>query len=138
MSNRKPISVKVTRESLIDALRNALADRKERLKKGKADQEAHDKAVEAWQKAITAFIKTGKAKVTLVTHSAGWRNEQESVSVTMEIPASLPFPKAPDADNSWTLGTEIEELENAIAILQMSAEEYVNASTYNGVARLIK
>jgi hypothetical protein len=38
----------------------------------------------------------------------------------------------------WSLNSDIEELENAIALLKMTDEEFVSTSTYKGVARLIK
>ena len=137
MAQSKSINVKVRTDKVLEALNKALSERKQK-------QTDHDKAVKEHKKAeadffasLTEAFRAGKGKVTSVTNG-GWREETKYV-FTVEFPASMKPPVEPERDhNYWSLNTEIEELENAIALLSMTDEEFVSTSTYKGVARLIK
>lgn len=139
MSNNKPISVKVKTDKIMTALSEALTARLDEVKAhAKADAD-HKKAVKEWETKVIAHIKEGKAKVSDVSHNTQWRTEAQEARVTLTLPASLVFPTNENSLRpEWQLRAEIEELENAIALLKMTDEEYVSTSTYKGVARLIK
>jgi hypothetical protein len=139
MSNNKPISVKVKTDKLMTALTEALASRIEDTKAhAKADKD-HEKTIKEWETKVIDYIKSGKAKITELNSSRNWRSETEEAKVTITLTASLAYPQREnDLRPMWELKQEIEELENAIALLKMSDDEYINASTYKGVARLIK
>jgi hypothetical protein len=139
MSNNKPISVKVKTVKLMTALTEALASRQKQLVAHDKAEADHKKSVKEWEAKILDLIKSGKAKVTSVSNNRNWRSETDEAQVMVTLPANLAYPKE---DNNlppvWQVKQEIEELENAIAILTMSDEEFVSTSTYKGVARLIK
>ena len=137
MSN-KPITIRVTTAKLLVALNKALDERKAKKATSEKEWEAHEKAIKDFQESLAETFRSGKGKVTRVAKS-GWREEGNKWDMTIEFPSSLKEPKEPKSvKNDWSLNNDIEELENAIALISLSDEEYANASTYKGVARFIK
>lgn len=139
MAQHKSINVKVTTAKVVKALETALATRKKQVADWEKSVEAHKKSVADWEKSVIEYVKSGKAKVSEVSESRNWRTETKEVVVKCTLPASLSQPESPDKPRElWSVENDIEELENAIALLKMTDEEYVSTSTYKGVARLIK
>jgi hypothetical protein len=139
VAQSKSINVKVSTAKVVKALETALAERNKMIADHAKAQEAHKKQIAEWQKSVIEHIKTGKAKVTDISENSNWRNDTKEARVTITLPASLLFPEQPRQDYAdWQVKSDIEELENAIALLKMTDEEFVSTSTYKGVARLIK
>jgi len=139
MSNNKPISVKVKTDKLLTALKESLASRKEEMKAQEKADADFTKAIKEWEAKVIDYIKSGKGKVTDVSQTHDWRKDTDNARVTVTLPANLSYPEKNNALRAtWEVKSEVEELENAIAILNMSDEEFVSTSTYKGVARLIK
>jgi prefoldin subunit 5 len=139
MAQQKSINVKVSTEKVLKALDKALVSRKKQVDDYQKAQENHKKQVADWEKSIIEYVKSGKAKATQVTQNNNWRTETKEASILITLPASLVCPESPDKPaEMWSLNSDIEELENAIALLKMTDEEFVSTSTYRGVARLIK
>lgn len=134
----KPISVKVSRDKLMTSLTEALASRQKQLVAYDKAEADHDKAVKDWKNKVIDHIKSGKAKVSSVSINRNWRDDTDEAQVMVTLPANLALPKNQNEIAVWMVKAEIEELENALAILKMSDEEFVSTSTYKGVARLIK
>lgn len=140
MSN-KPITIRVSTVKLLEALTKALAERKKVLTDQDKEAKAYEQATKEFQDSLAELFRSGKGKVVTVSKSYAHRynNENNRYELTIEFPASVKAPKEPEASNAkWQLNSDIEELENAIAILTLSDEEYVSTSTYKGVARFIK
>ena len=138
---QKPISVKVSTKKVIDALEKALAERKKEVADNEKARKDHEKAVKDFQDTLAEMFRAGKGKVTHVSKSHNFRynEEQNKYEITVEFPASVKSPKEPEINSAdWSLKSDIEELENAIAVLKMTDEETINTSTYKGVARFIK
>lgn len=139
MAQSKSINVKVSTAKVIKALETALVSRKKQTAEWEKAQENHKKQIADWEKSIIEHIKTGKAKVNEVSSSHNWGRQKEIARIEIDLPASLKYPESPDKPAElWSLNNDIEELENAIALLKMTDEEFVSTSTYKGVARLIK
>lgn len=139
MAQSKSINVKVSTAKVVKALETALVSRKKQVTDWEKAQEHHKKQIAVWEKEVIEHIKTGKAKVNEVSASHNWGRDKAIARVEIDIPASLKFPTMPDKPaEMWSLNSDIEELENAIALLKMTDEEFVSTSTYKGVARLIK
>ncbi len=139
MAQSKSINVKVSTAKVVKALETALASRKKQIADWEKAQENHKKVVADWEKSIIEHIKSGKAKVNEVMSSHNWGRDKEIARIEIDLPASLKMPASPDKPaEMWSLNSDIEELENAIALLKMTDEEFVSTSTYKGVARLIK
>lgn len=139
MSN-KPITIKVSTAKLLEALNKALAERKKQLTTSEKEWEEYDKAVKEFRDSLGELFRSGKGKVTSVSKETNWRDESgNKYNLTVDFPSSVKAPKEPETNrNDWGLKHEVEELENAIAILKLSDEEYASTSTYKGVARFIK
>lgn len=135
----KPISVRVSKEKLLASLTNALEDRNKKVAAHNKAKSDHEKAVKDWEKKVIEAISAGKMKPKTVSHTRQWRTDDAIVGAEFAIPSSLAYPKEPESDyREWEVRNDIEELENAIAILKMTDEEMVSTSTYKGVARFIK
>lgn len=137
---QKPISVKVSTKKVIDALEKALAERQKSIADNEKAKKEYDKAVTEFRDSLAEMFRSGKGKVTSVSKSHAYRYNEENnkYEITVEFPASVKAPKEPENLNDWSMKSDIEELENAIAVLKMTDEETINTSTYKGVARFIK
>lgn len=137
---QKPISVKVSTKKVIDALEKALAERKKSIADNEKAKKEYDKAITEFRDSLAEMFRSGKGKVTSVSkaHNFRYNEEQNRYEITVEFPASVKAPKEPENLNDWSMKSDIEELENAIAVLKMTDEETLNTSTYKGVARFIK
>ena len=139
MSN-KPITIKVSTVKLLEALNKALAERKNSLAKSEKEWKDYEQAEKDFRDTLAELFRSGKGKVTKVSSVNYWREEEKNkYEITVEFPSSVKAPKEPKGQkNDYGLKSEVEELENAIAILSLSDEEYASTSTYKGVARFIK
>ena len=139
MSN-KPITIKVSTAKLLEALTKALNERKADLAKNEKEWKEYEQAVKDFQDSLADLFRSGKGKVTRVAPAHTWREEKgHKYELTVEFPSSVKAPKEPESSKTdWGKKAEVEELENAIAILSLSDEEYASTSTYKGVARFIK
>jgi hypothetical protein len=135
----KSINVKVSTKKVIDALQKALDQRKSELVSHKKADADYTKAKKDWEAKVIDHIKSGKSKVSSISANRNWRLETEEAVVSITLPASLAFPTNESTLRpEWQLKAEIDELENAIAVLKMTDEEFVSTSTYKGVAQYIK
>jgi hypothetical protein len=137
---QKPISVKVSTKKVIDALEKALAERKKSIAENEKAKKEYEKSVMEFRDSLAEMFRSGKGKVTQVSkaHNFRYNEEQNRYEITVEFPASVKAPKEPENLNDWAMKSDIEELENAVAVLRMTDEETINTSTYKGVARFIK
>ena len=132
MATKKSISVKVRTEKVIKALETARETRKKKVADYEQKRADYDKAVAEWEEKIHEAIKTGKVKPKTMSS----RLYDGTITVVYEVPSSIKPPKEVQSLH-WGLNSEIEELENAIALLKMTDEEFVSTNTYAGVARYI-
>lgn len=138
MSN-KPITIRVSTAKLLEALNKALAERKKQIATTEKEWKEYEQAVKDFQDSLADLFRSGKGKVTKVANANHWREEKNKYELTVEFPSSIKAPKEPESHrHDWSAKAEVEELENAIAILKLSDEEYASTSTYKGVARFIK
>jgi len=131
----------VTTSKVITALEKALADRQTEIADYAKAKKEYQKEVKDFQDTLAELFRSGKGKVTDVSKYNTYRHDDEKnkYQITVEFPASIKSPVEPEQNhNDWAIKSDIEELENAIALLKMTDEEYVSTSTYKGVARLIK
>ena len=138
---QKPISVKVSTKKVIDALEKALAERKKTVADNEKAKKEYEKAVTEFRDSLAELFRSGKGKVTSISRSHNFRYNEEHnrYELVIEFPASVKAPKEPETQHTdWSLNSDIEELENAVAVLRMTDEEFINTSTYKGVARFIK
>ena len=138
--NGKSISVKIATPKVIKALEVRLAE----LEKNYANQETNEakykKAMEKWQKEITAYaVSNIKKAENFRTNYRSWNN---TLNIDFDLTVTQSeLPAEPERDfeqmGRHTYLEQKQEIENAIRILKMTDEEVVNTSTYNAVARYL-
>jgi len=140
----KSLSVKVKVSALIKALETALAEREKRYATQEAEQAKYEKAVEAFNLAVLRAIKAGKGDIEEVSKNY-WFDRQKkkkgksSFSVTVLLPTSV-IPDEPEAPRDYSehqYKREKDDITQAIRVLKMTDQEYVNASTYKSVAEYL-
>lgn len=141
MSNK--MAVKVKTDKVIKALEEAVKIRDKRFADSEKAQVEFDKAMAKYRDDLKKLAKSPKAKVTDVStyhrwHSSKNASEQE-LSVTITIPTSL-LPKEPENKSNYNehaYEREVEEINNALRLLRMTDQEYVNASTMKSVSQYL-
>lgn len=137
------LAVKVKTEKVIKALEEAIKSRDKKLADSKKADADHKKAMEKWNDDLKKLAKSPKAKITEVSSYHRWHSSknatEQELSVTITVPSSL-FPAEPKNNNNYTefaYEREVEEINNALRILKMSDQEYVNASTMKSVSQYL-
>ena len=141
MSNK--MAVKIKTGVVIDALEKALVLRKKKFAESdKADKE-YEKAKDQYTTDLMKLAKSSKAQITEVTTYERWhirsKDKMRELTVTITVPASV-MPKEPEnkADYpQWKYANEVEEINNALRLLTMTDQEYVNASTMKSVSQYL-
>jgi hypothetical protein len=131
----RAISVKVATTKVIKALETKLEDSKKAITNNEKKRKDYEKVEKAYSKEVADLVFKQIAKAEVSAHE-NWRNE---TNVTITIPSGLvKLPEKPSIDLERELGQyEITEIENAIRILKMTDEEFVNASTFKQVAQYL-
>jgi hypothetical protein len=126
------INVKVAKAKVVKALKDKLDASAKAVVNNEKKRKEHEKTKKAWSKEVAEIVVKQISKAE-VSASENWRNE---IRVDVTIPAGLvTLPKQPDLDLEQELGRyEVQEIENAIRILEMSDEEFVSASTMKQIA----
>lgn len=129
------MNVKVKRVDLIAALKKAIKVREAAIAQQEKNNLEYDKAVKDRREAIKAAVLSGKAKITEATLS--YRNNGEA-TVTVVLPAALTTEiKRKQIQHVSISQHEIDEIKSAIALLELSDEDHVNASAYKNVAQYL-
>jgi hypothetical protein len=138
----KSISVKVKVSTLISSLEKALKEREQRFANQEKEQALYEKAKEAYNLAILKLIKS-KGVVTDASrnrwYSSNSKKNTVEFQVTMELPkVALPKePEHPEAYPDHRYERETTEIKQAIRVLKMTEQEYVNASTLKSVSEYL-
>ncbi len=140
MARGKAIQVKIPTAKIITALEAKLAKTKADYSKQDEYEAKYKLAKEAWQKALGAWAIENFSKAQdLRTNYRQW-NKTLNVDFDISVKEGE-FPKEPEKDyeeiHRHTYNEMVEEMSNAIRILQMTDEEVVNTSTYNAIARYL-
>lgn len=131
----RAISVKVATTKVIKALEDKLADSKKAISSNEKKRKEYEKTEKAWAKEVADAVFKQISKAEVSAHE-NWRGE---TNVNLTLPANtVKLPEKPSIDLERELGAyEIQEIENAIRILKMTDEEFVNASTFKQVAQYL-
>ena len=140
----KSLSVKVKTSTLIKALEEALDKREKRWANQAKETARHKKEVEAFNASILKLVKAGKGTIHDITENK-WatRNDRNSTTVSFSAEIKLPKsvmpvePKEIDEMRESTYKMETDDISQALRILKMTDQEYVNASTYKSVAEYL-
>ncbi len=138
--NGKSISVKIATPKVIKALETKLAELETNYANQETNEAKYKKALEKWQKEITAYaVSNIKKAENFRTNYRAWNN---TLNIDFDLTVTQSeLPAEPERDfeqmGRHTYLEQKQEIENAIRILKMTDEEVVNTSTYNAVARYL-
>lgn len=140
MARGKAISVKIATPKVIKALETRLAELEKNYATQGENEAKYQKAREKWQKEIGKWAVANFAKAENLR--TNYRNWNKTLNVDFDLIVNeSDFPKEPEKDfeviHSHNYQEQKEEMTNAIRILKMTDEEFVNTSTYNAVARYL-
>jgi len=136
----RALTVKVATPKVIKALETKLAEIKKDKQNEASNEAKYQKSYEAWKKEIAKFAvdKISKAQ-NLRTNYREW-NKCLNVDFDLTVNADE-FPAEPKRDfpqmNDYRYNEIVEEITNALNILKMTDEEYVNASTMKSIAQYL-
>jgi hypothetical protein len=132
------MNIKVKRMALIKALEKALKARLEAKATYDKASEAYAAEIKAFEATILEAVTSGKVKVSSVHISNYLYGHTREVTLNFQLDAKkFKRPEMADLPYTHSFTGQIKEMENAIAILNLSEEEYVNASTYKSVSQYI-
>ena len=138
--NGKSISVKIATPKVIKALETRLAELNTNYTNQETNEAKYKKAMEKWQKEITAYaVSNIKKAENFRTNYRAWNN---TLNIDFDLTVSeSDLPKEPEREfeqmGRHNYLEQKQEIENAIRILKMTDEETVNTSTYNAIARYL-
>ena len=140
----KSLSVKVKTTTLIKALEEALDKREKRWANQEKEKARYDKEVQAYNASILKLVKAGKGTIHDISENK-WatRNDKNSTTISFSAEIKLPKsvlpvePKENDEMREHTYKMETDDISQALRILKMTDQEYVNASTYKSVAEYL-
>ncbi len=140
----KSLSVKVKTATLIKALEEALDKREKRWANQAKEKARHDKEVEAYNATILKLVKAGKGTIHDISENK-WatRNDKNATTISFSAEIKLPKsvlpvePKENDEMRESIYKMETDDISQALRILKMTDQEYVNASTYKSVAEYL-
>lgn len=126
------INVKVAKSKVVKALKDKLDAGAKAVVSNEKKRKEYEKLNKDWSNKVAQIVIKQIAKCD-VSANENWRGD---ASVSFSIPAGLvKFPERPQMELESELARyEIQEIENAIRILEMSDEEFVNASTMKQIA----
>ena len=136
----RAITVKVATPKVINALETKLATIKKNYAEQEANEAKYSKLLEKWKKEVLKFaIDNIKVAENVRSNYRSWAN---SVNIDFDIPTTgKDFPEQPERDFTQMAQYEyknaVEEISNALSILKMTDEEYVNASTMKSIAQYL-
>ena len=129
------MNIKVNRLKLIEALKVALQERKDLQIANDNIEQLNKSAMETYQNKVLELIYTGKLEVNYM-HTQNWR-ENPSIEVSFKMPRNFRL-KPVVLDTVFVRAWEVDEIQNAIKLLEMSDLETVSAGTYKSVVGYIK
>ena len=134
----KTINVRVTKAKLLAALKAALAKQEQEAKDYANAEKARAKATADIKKSVAALVKSGKLTPKEVSFPYSYRNDtNEFEEVTVTFSHKITLPKKDNSFCEHSNRAAVEELSNAIRVLELSDEEYVRTSSYGAVAKYL-
>lgn len=125
------MKVKIPVKVVIESLEARLNKNAEEQEENKRLEHAHSLALKAWVNKLT--------DLGLIAENASvnrWSDRE--VTITYKVPDGVSIPQEPKRDYATTLGGwEVQEIENAIRILNLTQDEFVSASTMKQIGRFL-
>jgi len=136
----RAMSVKVPTAKVIVAL-EARLEKTKNERQTTAEKEAKFQAdLKVWNEEIKAWALSRVS--TAVNFRSNYRSWSNTINLDFDVPTTEGnFPVEPQRDwenrNDWQIKEEVEEITNALSILKMTEEEFVNASTMKSISKYL-
>jgi hypothetical protein len=135
----KTINVKVPRTKVVKALEQALIKLETDYKNQDTEEKKYNITYKKWEQQV---IKLAMAKFNKAVGLKVNARYNGSVNVDFDIPAGeINLPEEPSRNyNSipeWQYKDSKEEIENAIRVLRMCEDEYINTGTYGNISKYL-
>ena len=129
------MNIKVKRLALIKSLEKALKKRLDAQAASEKADKDYKAELTAYEAKILEAVISGKTRVACMIVN-NWRHSSEvRASIEVIVPKAL---KHPERTAFYSPSEhQIIEIQNAIALLNLSDDDYVNASTYKSVSQYI-
>ena len=131
------MTLKLATDKVITALTAKLEQTKTDYATYEKNEKAYEEARDKWNKDIVDYAMSSFSKAENVRTS--YRSWNKSMNIDFDVPVGENFPKEPERDyptyHSYT--ETIEEIENALRMLNMTDEPYVNASTMRSISKYL-
>lgn len=139
MSRGKTISVKIATRKVIDALEIKLQETKDAYKKQDELEKEYKKVRDKYWKDASALALPHINKATNIRINERYNG---TINIDFDLPpGTIELGKEPERNfeimQDYKYKEMVEEIENAIRILKMTDEEFVNTSTYNSIAKYL-
>jgi hypothetical protein len=134
----KPISVKIATTKVIEALKQSLNKLELDYTSQESYQTKYDKAMDKWKKEILKFaIDNFSSAQNVRTNYRSWN---DTLNIDFDL-IGKGIPAEPIKEYEVISVREYretkEEISNAIRILSMTDEEYINTSTYTAISKYL-
>lgn len=139
----KSLNLKIKKAKLTTSLEKSLADHTKKFEANDKNEADYEKATKAYDTAVLKLVKAGKGEATEVTRHThyGWDRNKGKVqfAITYDLPKGLvpTQPERPDTMSEGQYNRIKDGIENALRMLGMSDDEYVNASTVASVSEYL-
>ena len=137
----KSVSVRVSRTKLIASLQSAIAKLNAEKDNIASDKKLRDKWNVRFKRIPLATYQKLSHKSELAITDSPWRNDDSiEVTFTYYIKKDVAVDRlsyvAPVEEN-WRIDNNIEEIAQAIRLLELSDDDTVNTATYRSVAQYL-
>lgn len=136
----RAITVKVATPKVIKALETKLSTLESQMANQEKVEAKYQKEYEKYRKALQDFAIANIKKATNVrTNHRSWNN---TLNIDFDVDTTgADFPVEPQREferlAEWEFKNMKNEITNALSILKMTDEEYVNASTMKSIAQYL-
>jgi hypothetical protein len=136
----RAISVKVPTAKVITAL-EARLEKTKNERQTTAEKEAKFQTdLKVWNEEIKTWALARVS--TAINFRSNYRSWSNTINLDFDVPTTDGnFPVEPQRDwenrNDWQIKEEVEEINNALSILRMTEEEFVNASTMKSISKYL-
>lgn len=132
------LNVKIKKGLVLEALRKTLSAKLSAKENYAKEHAKWEKAHKAWQKAVAK--KVGKSATPDSVEIRNYHYQEGKVRVEMTYLVKLDGlkePEAPERLNDWQLKEQVQEIENAIRMLEMCDDDVINTSTYKAISQYL-
>lgn len=136
----RAMSVKVPTTKVITAL-EARLEKTKNERQTTAEKEAQFQIdLKAWNEEIKTWALARVS--TAINFRSNYRSWSNTINLDFDVPTTDgKFPVEPQRDwenrNDWQIKQEVEEIQNALTILKMTEDEFVNASTMKSISQYL-